>query len=190
MKAPKMLSLILIFAVGFNMVGGIQAEARGSRHKKSDYRGKWSTSCKREMMADHMLKKLADELTLTTEQKQEIAAIVAKYQVASQDRKEALRKARSALMEKILTEELDETSIRAEYQKIAAESKKLREERFVEIAKILSEIKAVLTEEQLKVLQEKGTDWFQHKKSTKHGGYKKDKSRYKKDKSGYKKNKQ
>lgn len=172
MKAIKILSLMLILAVGLTMAGNSNAEARG--------RGKKAWGPGSGMMGTHMLEKFATELQLTTEQKQEIAAIVAKYRVASQDKREVLWKAHSELMQKMLTEDLDEAAIRAEYQKIAAEREKLREERFVEKAKMLSEIKAVLTEDQLKLFQEKSTDWFQnkrmfykHKKGDWHGGYKK-----------------
>ena len=177
MKVIKILSLILILAVGISMVGDAQAEARGSGKKTHGYWGKKSMSRDPKMMTTGIPEKLAAELQLTTEQKQEIAAIVAKYQVASKDKREAFQKARSELMQKMLTEDLDEAAIRAEYQKIAAEREKLREERFVEGAKMLSAIKAVLTEDQLKMLQEKSADWFQNKrwydKNKKHGGQKK-----------------
>ncbi len=181
MKAIKMLSLILILAIGFSMIGDGQAEARSSGKKTHGSWGKMPTSPDPKMMGAGMLEKLAAELKLTTEQEQEIAAIIAKYQVASKDKREAIWKVRSELMQKMLTEDLDEAAIRAEYQKIAAEREKLREDRFVERAKMLSAIKAVLTEEQLKLLQEKSAEWFRNKRSSKfykgkkasYGGHKK-----------------
>ncbi len=177
MKTIKMLSFILILAIGFSMIGDDQAEARSSGKKTHGYWGKKSMSWAPKMMAAGIPEKLAAELKLTTEQKQEIAAIVAKYRVASREKRETFRKTRSELMQKMLTENLDEAAIRAEYQKIAAEREKLMEERFVERAKMLSEIKAVLTEDQIKMLQGKSADWFQNKrwydKNKKDGGQKK-----------------
>lgn len=180
MKAIRMLSFILIFVVGFCMVAGDQADAKSFGKKTYGSWGKPPMLPDPEIMATGILEKLTEELNLTIEQEQEIAAIVAKYQVASKDKRETIWEARNELMQKILTEDLDETAIRAEYQKIAAESEKLREDRFVESAKMLSDIKAVLAEDQIKLLQEKSADWFQNKsKPGKHkkqyGGYKKKK---------------
>lgn len=162
MKSIKVLTLILIVAIGFSM---IHVEAEANRNKKS---GDWKKQ------SGWWAERLAAALELTTEQKQEVEAIVAKYQV---DRKGKSWRAESELMNKILTEDLDEATIRAEYQKLAAESEKLSEDRFVETAKMLSEIKAVLTEDQLKLWQEQKAGWFEGKGSR---GYHKDKT-YKKD---------
>jgi Spy/CpxP family protein refolding chaperone len=185
MKTIKMLSFIVILTIGFSLIGDGQADAKGSGKKTHRHWKKKSTSWDSKMMMSGIPEQLAAELKLTTEQKQEIAAIVAKYRVASQEKRDTSRKARSEFMQKILTENLDEAAIRAEYQKIAAEKEKLREERFVERVKMLSEIKAVLTEEQIKVWQGKNADWFQNtrwdyknkkyggKKKYGHGGYRK-----------------
>jgi Spy/CpxP family protein refolding chaperone len=160
MKAIHIVSLILMLTVGFTMGGHREADAR--RHWKKAWRSGSG-------MTDRMLEKLATAVDLSTEQKQEIAAIFAKYRVIRQEKRKELRNTQRALMQKILTEDLDEAAIRAEYQNIAAE----HEQRFVEFATMLSDIKAVLTEDQLTTFQEKSAEWFQKRstfsKDKKHG---------------------
>jgi Spy/CpxP family protein refolding chaperone len=170
MKAIHIVSLILMLAIGVTMVGTLDADAR-SHGKKA-----WRSGSG--MMTNHMLEKFATALNLSTEQKQEIAAIVAKYRVARQEKRQELWNMQRALMQKILTEDLDEATIRAEYQNIAAEN----EARFVAFATMQSDIKAVLTEDQLNTFQEKSTEWFQnrstfskHKKHDWKSGYTKKK---------------
>ena len=161
MKVMKIFSLILILGLISVTVGNLQAEARDFNRNAPRPWNSHPIIQEPAMMMARMLKAFSTDLKLTTEQEQEIAALVAKYWVAQKNKREDIRKTRIDLMKKMLTENLDEASVRAEYQKFVAEKEQLREDHFVESAKLLSDIKSNLTEEQLNIVQEKSDEWLQ-----------------------------
>jgi Spy/CpxP family protein refolding chaperone len=94
------------------------------------------------------------ELNLSKEQMKELFSIVIKYRENRGDVMESFQEIRTNFVNMLLTEEFDEEKVRQTYQESAAKM----EEFVVTGAKMAAEMKAVLTPEQLEILQEKGTE--------------------------------
>ena len=96
------------------------------------------------------LARLLDRLNLTAEQRTSINSIAAAHRSASNADRQQMMTARRALMEKINAPAFDEAAIRQAAAAIAA----VEANRAVDTAKLLNEIRAVLTPEQQKQFQE------------------------------------
>ncbi len=106
---------------------------------------------------------LAKELNLTPEQQGEVKIIAVRQEQQTKIRERIT--AHREMMKGLFTEEFDEAKVREVYQQMQAEReagrRKMREDRFVEHVKLMSAINAVLTPEQLKIVQEKFDKFFE-----------------------------
>ncbi len=98
--------------------------------------------------------KFMGDLDLKPEQREEIFTIFGKYQETRQKGMQNFLDMHAAMSEILLQEELDEQKVRELFQQQAPQW----EERFVEHANMLSEIKTVLSPEQVETLQKKSAD--------------------------------
>jgi Spy/CpxP family protein refolding chaperone len=94
------------------------------------------------------------ELNLSKEQMKELFSIVMKYRENRGDVMESFQDIRTKFVNMLLTEEFNEEKVRQTYQESAAKM----EEFVVTGAKMAAEMKAVLTPEQVEILQEKETE--------------------------------
>jgi len=103
--------------------------------------------------ADRGLFGLIRELNITDTQKEKISGIFKKYREVNVPKEgdEGIMGMHKDLMEMILTEGFNESSVRQLYQDSADKG----ENAFVAHAKMLSEIKALLTKEQINILKKK-----------------------------------
>ncbi len=90
-------------------------------------------------------------LNLTDEQKTGVSNILSKYQENIKNKRTILSGAREEMAAAISADEFNETNIRKAFQKVAS----AREELIVIRAKIFSEVKPLLTAEQLASLKER-----------------------------------
>jgi Spy/CpxP family protein refolding chaperone len=101
------------------------------------------------------------ELDLTLEQKKELFGIVMKYRDMHKETREemqGIRKQFAATMQELLnSDDFDEALVRQTYQESTAKL----EDVVVSVAKMFSEMKAVLTPEQQQILQERGTAFLE-----------------------------
>lgn len=93
---------------------------------------------------------LLEELDLTDQQKSTIEDIMTSYRDVTSDLRNSIREARENFFDLGLEEEFNEDNIRRAFQSVAA----AEEELAVTMARIYSEIKEVLTSEQLELLKE------------------------------------
>jgi Spy/CpxP family protein refolding chaperone len=101
------------------------------------------------------------ELNLTLDQKKELFGIAMKYRDMHKETREemqGIRKQFAATMQDLLnSDNFDEARVRQTYQESAAKF----EDVVVSVAKMFSEMKAVLTPEQQHILQERGTAFLE-----------------------------
>lgn len=91
------------------------------------------------------------QLDLSDSQKLKIMSIIEKYDNERSRLKESLREARKNLTRVMQTEQADENQIRSALRRAAP----IREELFVMRAKMVAELKTVLTPEQLQLLEKR-----------------------------------
>lgn len=101
---------------------------------------------------------LLEDLNLSDEQRQELFSIFTKHQDARQDGMKNFLGTHKEIMDMLLTEEFDEQKVREVFQQQTVKW----EDMFVEHAKMFSEMKAVLTPEQVETLQQKAAEFFEH----------------------------
>ncbi|MBD3305042.1 periplasmic heavy metal sensor [candidate division KSB3 bacterium] len=161
-RTAKTLVIVTIVAVGIG--GALTVFARG--HRDMGQRGSRPErfqSREDQMSRGHAwFQQLAADLNLSDEQKQQILTIVIKHRMNSRDVWQNALEDHQQLAELLLTQDFDEAQVRQMYQEQAAEREKQREDMFVERAKMLADIKAVLTPEQVEMLEQKGMDMFQN----------------------------
>jgi Spy/CpxP family protein refolding chaperone len=102
------------------------------------------------------------ELNLTVEQKKDLFAIAMKYRDMHKDVREEMQGVRqqtaNTMLNLLNNDEFNEEQVRQVYRDATSKF----EEVVVSGAKMLTEMKAVLTPEQLKILQEKGTAFLEN----------------------------
>ncbi|MDY0092991.1 MAG: Spy/CpxP family protein refolding chaperone [Candidatus Vecturithrix sp.] len=173
-RTNKLLSVALILTIAIAMIGiTSDAQAFGKKgNRPSEAPGRPPFRCmdgdRAGWMFDRsegMLTMLAKELNLTPEQQGEITKILATFRQEQQTKIRERITAHREMMKKLFTEEFDEAKVREAYQQMEAERdaerEKMREDRFVEHVKLMSAINAVLTPEQLKIVQEKFDRFFE-----------------------------
>lgn len=148
-KTMKNLLVISMVTLGLSATG--TAFAKGPRQMRGEDMGQRGGG----------LRQLAGELNLTAEQKQQIMTIVTKFRLDRMGDRQDFQPPYQEMIETLLNEDFDEAKVREMVQQQMAEREQEREDRFVERAKMISEIKAVLTPEQLEQAKELGTDFFQ-----------------------------
>lgn len=143
MKAMKTLAvalaIVMIFA-GSAMAWGGGKHGKGFGH--GGFHGKGGG-----FMGLRMLM----SLDLTDAQKTSVANVIAKYREEMQANKEKLMEAREKLADATLAEEFSETAVREAAQELAP----LKEDMAVLRARVASEIRPILTPEQIALLEEK-----------------------------------
>lgn len=102
--------------------------------------------------AEGMLRVLM-RLDLTDDQKHEVALILSKHRDEGKENREAFRKAMEALRSATEAEVFDEEAVRGAYKGVSAAG----EEMAVHGAKVIAELRGVLTPEQRSVLEEHKT---------------------------------
>ena len=107
---------------------------------------------------------LAQELNLSEAQKQELFAIFMKHRETRGPMIEGFVETGKEVATLLLNEDFDETKVRELFQKGVSQ----REDAFVEHAKMFAEMKAVLTPEQVEMLQQKGTEFFENMENRMH----------------------
>ena len=111
------------------------------------------------------LEMLTRELNLTPDQQGEITKIIATFRQEQELKIKERIAAQREKMQQLITGEFDEAKVREFFQQMEAdreaEREKMREDRFVERVKLMSAINAVLTPEQVKILQEKFDKLFE-----------------------------
>jgi Spy/CpxP family protein refolding chaperone len=101
---------------------------------------------------------LLEDLNLSDQQKQELFSIFMEHRETKQDGMKTFLGTHKEIVDLLLTEEFDEQKVRAVFQQQSPEW----EDMFVEHAKTFSEMKAVLTPEQVETLQQKAEEFFEH----------------------------
>lgn len=173
-RTHKLLTVVLILAVGMAMVSMTSdAQAFGKKdNRQSDAPGRppfpGMDGDRAEGMFDRsegILKMLAKELDLTPEQQGEITKIIATFRQEQRAKIKERIAAHREKMQQLMTGEFDEAKVREFFQQMEtereAEREKVREDRFVEYVKLMSAINAVLTPEQVKIVQEKFDKFFE-----------------------------
>lgn len=97
-----------------------------------------------------------DDLNLSEEQREEIFTIFGKYQDTRQKGMQNFLDIHTAMSDILVQDEFNEQKVRELFQQQAPNL----EERFVEHAKMLSEIKALLSPEQIETLQSKSANFI------------------------------
>lgn len=97
-----------------------------------------------------------EALNLTTEQKQQMFSLFMDNRATRQQGIQGVMALQKAVSDLLLAQEFDEQQVRALFQKNAAELENL----FVQHAKMLAEMKAVLTPEQVELLKQKQRELF------------------------------
>lgn len=101
--------------------------------------------------------KILKELNLSDEQKAGIAAVILKYRDERRQHIDTLIEARANLADTVLAETFNEADVRQAFEAAAA----LQEEAAVMRAKIFSEIRPLLTPEQLALITQRKTELFE-----------------------------
>jgi len=91
------------------------------------------------------------ELNLSETQKTEVLSIIDKYQDRRQSTREKLRETRGTLANAMQSEEINEDGIRTAYRQVSS----IREDMLILRIQMRSELRALLTPEQLELLKEK-----------------------------------
>lgn len=97
--------------------------------------------------------KMVMALDLSDDQRDEIRSIIEKYRAEGQTMREQFASAREDMAAAMLADTLDEAAVRSRFQAIAP----LMEEAAVLAARVISEVKPVLTAEQIQLLKEMRT---------------------------------
>lgn len=173
-RTHKLLTVTLILAVGMTMMSMTpDAQAFGKKdNRQSEAPGRppfpgmngdragWMFD-----RSESILKMLAKELELTPEQQGEITKIIAVFRQEQQAKIKERMAAHREKMQQLITADFDEAKVREFFQQMEAdreaEREKMREDRFVERVKLMSAINAVLTPEQVKIIQEKFDKFFE-----------------------------
>ncbi len=104
---------------------------------------------------------LLKELNLTLEQKKDLFGIAMKYREMHQDTRDEMQAVRkqvaTTMLDLLNSDEFDEARVRQTFQESATKL----EDVVVSGAKMLSEMKAVLTPEQQEILQQKGSEFLE-----------------------------
>ena len=137
MKKKKL--LVPILAVAIMVTCSMTAHGRGFGHGH-DKHGVWDRfSGMRFLLA----------LNLTQAQQGKILEIMDKYREENNGLRQRMRKARSEIRDVIASEKLDEAALRNALRKTSS----VREDIFVQRARMRAEIKKVLTPDQLRLLE-------------------------------------
>ncbi|GAK56458.1 P pilus assembly/Cpx signaling pathway [Candidatus Vecturithrix granuli] len=181
-RTHKVLSVALILAVGITMIGmTLDAQAYGKKDNRptnvpggqfpAGPEGQFPEGPggqfpgKDEGRGMGFLEMLTRELDLTPDQQGEITKIMATFRQEQQAKIKERIAAQREKMQQLFTAEFDEAKVREFFQQMEvereAEREKMREDRFVERVKLISAINAVLTPEQLKIVQEKFDKLFE-----------------------------
>jgi len=91
------------------------------------------------------------ELKLSESQQTQVLDIIGKYEDEMKNNKDTIREARKNFMTAMHTEVFDEGQVRAAFKELSS----IREESIVSRGKMMSELKAVLTPEQMDLLKER-----------------------------------
>lgn len=156
-RTQKFFSVAVIVVVGIGIIGAtFDAQAFGRKDKGEDgFPGRPPFQGMDFDIAGRILSRLTKALDLTPEQQGEITTIMATFREEQKARMQDQMKAHRDMMKQLLSEEFDEAKVREAYQQMEAEREKMREDGFVERAKLMAQIKAVLTPEQIATLEEK-----------------------------------
>jgi Spy/CpxP family protein refolding chaperone len=107
---------------------------------------------------------LARELDLSEAQKQELFTIFMEHRGTTGTMIESVVETGKEMTTLLLNEDFDEAKVRELFQKGISQ----REEAFVDHAKMVAEMKTVLTPEQVEMLQQKGTEFFENVQNRMH----------------------
>lgn len=156
-RTQKLFSVALIAVVGIAMLGmTFDAQAFGRKDNREDgFPGRPPFQGMDFDIAGRVLSRLTKALDLTPEQQGEITKIMATFREEQKTKMQEQMKAHREMMKQLLTDEFDEVKVREAYQQLEAEREKMREDGFVERARLMAQIKAVLTPEQITTLEEK-----------------------------------
>ena len=91
------------------------------------------------------------ELKLSESQQTQVLGIIGKYEDEMKNKRDSIREARKNLMTAMHAEVFDEGKVRTAFKKLSS----IREESIVSRGKMMSELKAVLTPEQMALLKER-----------------------------------
>jgi protein CpxP len=138
------LVIIMVFAGSALAWGGGNHGKGGGKMAHSEFHGKG-------FGGGFMGFRILMSLDLTDAQKSSVANVIVKYRDEMKANKEKLVEAREKLTEAILAEEFNETAIRQAAQELAP----LKEEMAVLRAKIASEIRPILTPDQIALFEER-----------------------------------
>ncbi|QTA90467.1 Spy/CpxP family protein refolding chaperone [Desulfonema magnum] len=148
MKAMKTLSMVLVLVMLFS--GAAMAGKFGKHHHGFGMDGGFMG-----------FRGLIRQLDLSEAQKTEVANVLTKYRDNIRNTADSLAETRGNMNTVMLTEEFNEANLREAFQKAAS----LQEDFFVLRAKIFSEIKPLLTPEQLELLKQKKAEMTEKMKA-------------------------
>ncbi len=118
------------------------------------------------MTPEKILERLQKDLNLTDEQAAKVKPIVESSMEKARDARKNMAQnfldARKEFLNLVLSGEMTEPKARELFQQSKANREQMREEMFVERAKMLMEIKNILTPEQVEVLKQKSAEFFTH----------------------------
>jgi len=139
MNIKKTLTVMMVVSILFMLALAAEAGPFGYHSKKGGMESKLAG-----------LRTLL-ELRLSDSQQVKMLSIINKYQGEKENLRNSMKEARKSLSAVLDTEPFNEENARKAFKKASA----MREEMFVLKAKMMTELKAVLTPEQQKLLQER-----------------------------------
>ena len=134
MKFNKILTVVLTVTIIFIVASAAIAKNSGKRNFGPHSRD---------------LTTLIEELNLSEDQKEQVEAIIARYQDEKESLVENLREAREQLSTMIFAEGFDEAAVRQAFQRVSS----IMEELVVLKAKMIAELRTVLDPEQIGYLK-------------------------------------
>ena len=138
-KSKRIVMGLLFLLITFTVASAVDARYFGRKHPMARVGG------------GLMGLKTLVELDLSDDQKSKIMEIIEKYQDQRQSTKNSFFDARKTLADALHAEEFNENAIRDAHRQVSA----IKEEMLVSRAKMMTELKTVLTPEQIELLKER-----------------------------------